>query len=121
MDALCPLVESSTDSAHDRLTLGAILRAFLPALLHLLKLGKHKLRVLLRLAACGTPALGANLFACPHCPHRHWARAPAVTGIVRAAWPPKADNGYKSRHGVSYRSLTTIASSPYQQNLIPWS
>ena len=29
MDALCPLVESSTDSAHDRLTLGAILRAFL--------------------------------------------------------------------------------------------
>ena len=94
MDALCPSVESSTDSAHDRLTLGAILRAFLPALLHLLKLGKHKLRVLLRLAACGTPALGANLFACPHCPHRHWApRAPAVTGIVRAAWPPKAGNG----------------------------
>ena len=43
MDALCPLVESSTDSAHDRLTLGAILRAFLPALLHLLKLGKHRL------------------------------------------------------------------------------
>ncbi len=73
MDALCPLVESSTDTAHDRLTLGAILRAFLPALLHLLKLGKHKLRVLWRLAACGTPALGANLFACPHCPHRHWA------------------------------------------------
>jgi hypothetical protein len=73
MDALCPLVESSTDSAHDRLTLGAILRTFLPALLHLLKLGKHKLRVLWRLAACGTPALGANLFACPHCPHRHWA------------------------------------------------
>jgi len=26
MDALCPLVESSTDTAHDRLTLGAILR-----------------------------------------------------------------------------------------------
>src|ERR1700730_18363609 len=73
MDALCPLVESSTDSAHDRLTLGAILRAFLPALLHLLKLGKHKVRVLWHLAACGTPALGANLFACPHCPHRHWA------------------------------------------------
>ena len=73
MDALCPLVESSTDTAHDRLTLGAILRSFLPALLHLLKLGKHKVRVLWRLAACGTPALGANLFACPHCPHRHWA------------------------------------------------
>src|ERR1700756_3005940 len=73
MDALCPLVESSRDAAHDRLTLGAILRAFLPALLLRLKLGKHKLRVLWHLAACGTPALGANLFACPHCPHRHWA------------------------------------------------
>jgi hypothetical protein len=73
MDALCPLAESSTDTAHDRLTLGAILRAFLPALLHLLKLGNHKVRVLWHLAACGTPALGANLFACPHCPHRHWA------------------------------------------------
>ena len=73
MDALCPLVESSTDTAHDRLTLGAILRAFLPALLHLLKLDNHKVRVLWHLAACGTPALGANLFACPHCPHRHWA------------------------------------------------
>jgi hypothetical protein len=68
MDALCPSVESSTDSAHDRLTLGAILRAFLPALLHLLKLGKHKLRVLLRLAACGTPALGANSTAISESP-----------------------------------------------------
>jgi Putative transposase/Transposase zinc-binding domain len=73
MDALCPLVESSADTVHSRLTLGAILRAFLPALLHLLKLGNHKVRVLWHLAACGTPALGANLFACPHCPHRHWA------------------------------------------------
>jgi hypothetical protein len=73
MDALCPLVESSADTAHEPLTLGAILRAFLPALLLVLKLGKHKLRVLWHLAACGTPALGANLFACPHCPHRHWA------------------------------------------------
>ena len=56
-----------------RITLGAILRAFLPVLWHLLKLGKHKVRVLWHLAACGKPALGANLFACPHCPHRHWA------------------------------------------------
>jgi Putative transposase/Transposase zinc-binding domain len=69
----CPLVEGSTESAHDCMTLGAILRVFLPVLLHLLKLGKHKLRVLWHLAACGTPALGANLFACPHCSHRHWA------------------------------------------------
>src|SRR5271165_4179369 len=73
MDSFCPLAEGSTDTAHDRLTLGAILRAFLPALLLLLKLGKHKLRVLWHLAACGTPALGANVFACPHCSHQHWA------------------------------------------------
>src|SRR5215813_13741543 len=73
MDSLCPVVESSTETARDRLTLGSILRAFLPALLQLLKLGKHKLRVLWQLAACGTPVLGANLFACPHCQHRHWA------------------------------------------------
>ena len=73
MDSFCPLVEGSTDPAHERLTLGAILRAFLTALVPLLKLGKHKVRVLWCLAACGTPALGANLFACPHCAHRHWA------------------------------------------------
>jgi len=93
MDSFCPLVEGSTDTGHDRLTLGAILRAFLPALLLLLKLGKHKLRCF------GT---------LPPVVHRHWGpifslvptvridtgpRAPAVTGIVRAAWPPKAGNG----------------------------
>ena len=39
MDSFCPLLEGHTDPAHDRLTLGAILRAFLPALVHLLKLG----------------------------------------------------------------------------------
>ena len=44
MDPFCPLVEGSADTAHERLTLGAILRAFLPALLLVLKLGKHKLR-----------------------------------------------------------------------------
>src|SRR6202790_1350316 len=73
MDSFCPLVEGSTDPAHDRLTLRAILRAFLPALLPVFKLSKHNVRVLWHLAACGTPALGANLFACPHCSHRHWA------------------------------------------------
>jgi hypothetical protein len=73
MDSLCPVVEGSAETARDRLTLGAILRAFLPVLPPLLKLGNHKLRVLQHLAACGTPALGVNLFACPHCPHRHWA------------------------------------------------
>jgi hypothetical protein len=67
--------------------------AYIILLLHLLKLSGHKLRVLWQLAACGTPALGANLFHCPHCQHRHWGLAPAATGIVRAAWPPKAGNG----------------------------
>jgi hypothetical protein len=73
MGTLCPSVQSSSEAASDQLTLGGILRAFLPVLLHLLKLGAHKLRVLWQLAACGTPALGANLFHCPHCQHRHWA------------------------------------------------
>src|ERR1700736_828351 len=36
MDSFCPLVEGSTDPAHERLTLGVILLAFLPALVHLL-------------------------------------------------------------------------------------
>ena len=73
METLCPSVQSSGEAVRDQLTLGGILRAFLPVLLHLLNLGTHKLRVLWQLAACGTPALGANLFHCPHCQHRHWA------------------------------------------------
>ena len=101
METLCPSVQSSGEDVRDQLTLGGILRAFLPVLLHLLNLGAHKLRVLWQLAACGTPALGANLFHCPHCclPLPATAstdtgrRAPAATAIVRAAWPPKAGNG----------------------------
>ena len=73
METLCPSVQSSGEAVRDQLTLGGILRAFLPVLLHLLNLGAPKLRVLWQLAACGTPALGANLFHCPHCQHRHWA------------------------------------------------
>src|ERR1700746_2980289 len=73
METLCPSVQSSAEAVRDQLTLGGILRAFLPLLLHLLKLSGHKLRVLWQLAACGTPALGANLFHCPHCQHRQWA------------------------------------------------
>ena len=73
METLCPSVQSSGEAVRDQLTLGGILLAFLPLLLHLLNLGTHKLRVLWQLAACGTPALGANLFHCPHCQHRHWA------------------------------------------------
>src|SRR6202790_639941 len=74
METLCPSVQSSGEAVRDQLSLGGILRAFLPVLLHLLHLGAHKLRVLWQLAACGTPALGANLFHCPHCQHRPWAR-----------------------------------------------
>src|SRR6202012_2426905 len=59
METLCPSVQSSGEAVRDELTLGGILRAFLPLLLHLLKLGAHKLRVLWQLAACGTPALSA--------------------------------------------------------------
>src|ERR1700757_3642717 len=73
METLCPSVQSNGEAASDQLTVGGILRLFLPVLLHLLKLSAHKLRVLWQLAACGTPALGANLFHCPHCQHRHWA------------------------------------------------
>ena len=93
METLCPSVQSSAEAARDQLTLGGILRAFLPVLPHLLKLSRHKLRV-----------LGSLLPVV----HRHWAPifsivhtasidtgrlAPAATGIVRAAWPPKAGNG----------------------------
>jgi len=73
MDALCPVAESRREAAQERFTLGAILRAFLPIVLPLLKLGQHQLRVLGQRAACGTLQLGANLFQCPHCGHRHWA------------------------------------------------
>ena len=120
MDSFCPLVEGSTDSAHDRLTLGFILRAFLPALLHLLKLGKHKLRVLLRLAACGTPALGANLFACPHCPHRHWAPRSCGDRHCPRCLAAKSRQWLEKQTRSLLPILTTIASSLYQQNLIPW-
>ena len=87
MDSFCPLVEGSTDTAHERLTLGAILRAFLPALLLVLKLGKHKLRVLWNLAACGTPPWAPTFSLVPTVRIDTGPRAPAVTGIVRAAWP----------------------------------
>ena len=38
METLCPSVQSSGEAAPDELTLGGILRAFLPLLLPLLKL-----------------------------------------------------------------------------------
>jgi hypothetical protein len=47
MERLYPLVDSSRDAIRDELAFGDILRTFLPALLHLLKLGKHKRRIAL--------------------------------------------------------------------------
>jgi len=47
METLCPSVQSSGEAVRDQLTLGGILRAFLPVLLHLLvpfapsRAGKH--------------------------------------------------------------------------------
>ena len=62
METLCPSVQSSGEAARDELTVGGILRAFLPLLLHLLKLSGHKLRVLWQLAACGTSAWHIDRF-----------------------------------------------------------
>src|SRR6516162_8332739 len=106
METLCPSVQSSGEAARDELTVGGILRAFLPLLLHLLKLSGHKLRVLWQLAACGTPALGANLFHCPHCQHRHWAprscgnrHCPRCLATKSWQW---LDNQTRSRLPISY-------------------
>ena len=94
METLCPSVKSNSEAVHDELTLGGILRVFLPVLLHLLKLSAHKLRVLWQLAACGTPAYWGPIFSIVHTASTGTRRlAPAATGIVRAAWPPKAGNG----------------------------
>src|SRR5258707_11132593 len=39
METLCPSVQSSGEAVRDQLSLGGILRAFLPVLLHLAQLG----------------------------------------------------------------------------------
>ena len=99
METLCPSVESNSEAVHDELTLGGILRVFLPVLLHLLKLSAHKLRVLWQLAAYGSllPVVHRHwgpIFSIVHTASTDTGRlAPAATGIVRAAWPPKAGNG----------------------------
>jgi hypothetical protein len=106
MESLCPSVQNSGEAVRDQLTLGGILRAFLPVAPS---------------AQLGRPQAAGALAACclwytgvgRHCSIVHTAstdtgrRAPAVTVIVRAAWPPKAGNGSKSRHGVSYRAHST--------------
>ena len=116
METLCPSVQSSGEAVRDQLTLGGILRAFLPVLLHLLNLDAPKLRVLWQLAACGTPALGANLFHCPHCQHRHWAPRSCGNRHCPHCLAAKSWQWLEKRHGVSYRSLTTIASSLCRRN-----
>jgi len=114
METLCPSVQSSGEAARDQLTLGGILRAFLPVLLHLLNLGAHKLRVLWQLAACGTPALGANLFHCPHCQHRHWAprscgnrHCPRCLSCQKLAMARKADTESLTDHLLPLRLHST--------------
>ncbi len=72
MDRLCPLAEDGKVAANS-LTLGEVLRAFLPSAAGLLRLGARPLRVLGLLAACGTSALGAHLYQCAACHKRHFA------------------------------------------------
>jgi hypothetical protein len=72
MDRLCPLAEDGKVAANS-LTLGEVLRAFLPSVAGLLRLGARPLRVLGLLAACGTSALGAHIYQCWACHKWHWA------------------------------------------------
>jgi Putative transposase/Transposase zinc-binding domain len=71
MDRLCPVAEDGK-AAVTSLTLGEVLRAFLSSVACLLQLGARPLRVFHLLAACGTPALGANLYRCGACHKRHF-------------------------------------------------
>ena len=89
MDPFCPLVEGSADTAHERLTLGAILRAFLPALLLVLKLGKHKLRCFGTLPPVERRPWAPTFSLVPTLRIDTGPRAPAVTAIVRAAYRQK--------------------------------
>ena len=71
-----PRQEAASDEApadREPLTVGGILRTFLPDLLDVLHLGKRKLSVLWKLGACGQPELlGHCIYQCPKCRHRHW-------------------------------------------------
>ena len=73
MEKLCPSVQSSSEAARDELTVGGILRAFLPLLLHLLKwalaacclwytgIGRQSFP----LSTLSAPTLGASLLRQP--------------------------------------------------------
>ena len=70
MDRLCPLAGDGDRALHSP-TLGEVLRAFLSSAADVLKLGARPLRVLRRLAACGLPELGFNIYECSACHKRH--------------------------------------------------
>jgi hypothetical protein len=72
MDRLCPRAEDGQDAAAHSPSLGELLRACLSSAADLLQLGARPLRVLRRLAACGTPQLGFNLYQCCACHQRHF-------------------------------------------------
>jgi hypothetical protein len=71
MDRLCPAAEDGK-VAPASLRVGEVLRAFLVSAAAQLRLGVRPRRVLRRLAACGLPELGANIYQCPHCHQRHF-------------------------------------------------
>ena len=93
METLCPSVQSSGEAARDELTLGGSYALFYP---------------FCYICSSWAPtSCGCSGSLLPVV-HRHWAPifsivhtastdtgrlAPAVTGIVRVAWPPKAGNG----------------------------
>jgi hypothetical protein len=64
METLCPSVQSSGEAVRNQLSLGAILRAFLPVVLHLLNLGAHKLRVLWNVGQFDAAVLGCESAMC---------------------------------------------------------
>ena len=71
MDRLCPGAENGNGPG-PALTVGALLRAFLSSASGALHLGARPWRVLRRLAACGQPDLGANIYQCPQCHGYHF-------------------------------------------------
>ena len=73
MDRPCLGTEASAvAAAAPTLTVGEVLRTFLSSVVTILKLGARVRRVLGLLAACGLPALGANIYQCAHCHKRHF-------------------------------------------------
>lgn len=72
MEGLCPRSEDGPAAAVPW-TVGEVLRSFLPLAEQVLNLRGRRLRVLQRLARCGSFELGAHVFECDGCHRRHWA------------------------------------------------